>query len=263
MNYTIEQLQRRFADYSNPEVDVEPIPRLSVWEVAGRLHLEFCGSPLGKPYDDLYASIVQSDVASVLSSISLRSPWDADEGINGTRDWDLSWLARADVIFPNLRSFSVEQNRPGGHNRVVAEHTGALRHLLRKAPRLEQLTVPSAPDRSFFELESHPLRYLNVDAGYDTQGFIANLASSSCFPSLGMLEFGEYNETYVDDFPVGCTPFDDYRRLFVSEAFASVKSFVWRNPICSDSELMELRKLRSSRPGSIQIMIVQFSSRHI
>jgi hypothetical protein len=259
MNYTIEQLQRRFADSVDPEVDVKPNPRLSVLEVAGRLHLDFWGSPLGEPYDDLCASLAQSDVASVLSSISLHSP--LDEGINGTREWRLSWLAYADVLFPNLRSFSVEQNGPGGHNRVVAEDAGALRHLLRKAPMLEELTVPSAPDRSFFELESHPLHFLNVDAGYDTQGFITNLASSSCFPRLNELEFGEYNETYADDFPVGCTPFDDYRRLFASKAFASVKSFVWRNPICSESELMELRSLRPGR--TLQIKIVQFSSRYI
>jgi hypothetical protein len=259
MNYTIEQLQRRFADSADPEVDVDYNPRLSVLEVAGRLHLDFWGSPFGEPYRDLCASLAQSDVASVLSSISLRSP--SDEGINGTRDWALSWLARADVIFPNLRSFSVEQNGPGGHNRVIVEDAGALGHLLRKAPMLGALTVSSAPDISFFDLESHPLRLLNVDAGYDMQGFISNLASCSCFPRLSALKFGEYNETYMDDFPVGCTPFDDYRRLFASKAFASVKSFVWRNPICSDSELMELRSLR---PGSkLQIKIVQFSSRYI
>jgi hypothetical protein len=200
---------------------------------------------------------------SVIGSLFLRSH--SDLGINGTRNWDLWLLVHGDVVFPNLRSFSVEQSKPGDHNRVIVadnyDEAGVLGRLLCKAPALEKLTVPSAPDSSFFELKSHPLRYLNVDASYDTQGFIGNLAASSCFPNLTAFEFGEFNETYLDDFPASCTPFDDYRHLFVSEAFSRVKMFVWRNPVCSESEMMELRSLRSK--GGLQIKIVQFSSRYL
>jgi hypothetical protein len=164
-----------------------------------------------------------------------------------------------------LRSFFVEQNGPGSHNRVIVaadyDEAGVLGRLLRKTPSLEALTVPSAPDATFFALESHPLRFLSVDAGYDTQGFIRNLADSSCFPRLETLEFGEFYEMYLDDFPSGCTPFDDYRRLFKSETFSTVRLFVWRNPVCSEAEIEELRSLRRER--DLQIKIVQFSSRYV
>ena len=57
--------------------------------------------------------------------------------------------------------------------------------------------------------------------------------ASSAFRDLSSLEWGEYNETYVDDFRANCTPLEEYRTLFSSEAFRNVKRFVWRNPVCS------------------------------
>ena len=70
-----------------------------------------------------------------------------------------------------------------------------------------------------------PLRLLSVDTGYDHQGFIANLARSACFPKLQSFEFGEYNETYIEDSAAHLTPVADYRELFTSRAFAPVKVF--------------------------------------
>jgi hypothetical protein len=263
MNDAIEQLQRRLADYVNQSQHPEFCAQLSVLAVGEWLYLDFYGSPFDEPYEDLCNTLILPEVAFKLGSLSFRSP--TDEGANGTRNWDLSLLVEAQVSFPNLRSFSIEQNEPGAHNRVIVaavyEEAGVLGRLLRKAPSLDSLIVPSAPDVTFFELERHPLRFLSVDAGYDTQGFIGNLADSSCFPQLQRLEFGEFNETYLDDFPAGCTPFDDYRRLFTSAAFATVRAFVWRNPVCSDTEIAELRSLRPK--SELQIQIVQFLSRYV
>jgi len=263
MNYAVEQLQRRLTDAEDPNRAPWFHARLSAQEIGERLHLDFCGSPFDEPYYQLCQTVILPDVAFRLGSLSLRSP--ADDGTNGTRNWDLEPLVEAQTSFPNLRSFFVEQNGPGDHNRVIvaAEYheAGVIGRLLRKAPSLEALTVPTAPDATFFAVEDHPLRFLSVDAGYDTQGFIRNLADSSCFSQLETLEFGEFNETYLDDFPSGCTPFDDYRRLFRSEAFGAVRVFVWRNPICSEAEIKELRSLQPKR--DLQIQIVQFSSRYV
>ena len=263
MNQVMEQLQRQFREFADTRVNAEFHDHLSILEVAGQLHIDFCGSPFDEPFNYLCSSLARTEIASVIGSLSLRSH--SDLGVNGTRNWDLWMLVHGAVVFPNLRSFSVEQNNPDGQNRVIVgadyDESGVLGRLLRKSPALEKLTVPSAPDRSFFELKSHPLRFLNVDAGYDTQDFIGNLAASSCFPNLTTFEFGEFNETYLDDFQASCTPFDDYRRLFMSEAFSRVKMFVWRNPVCSESEMMKLRPLRSK--GVLQIKIVQFSSRYL
>jgi hypothetical protein len=222
------------------------------------------GPPFEESYQELCATLAKAEAASVLGSLSLRSS--ADEGSNGTRNWDLSSLVEPARSFPSLRSFSVEQNGPGDHNRIVIGDTyyeaGVLGKLMRKAPSLDALTVPSAPDATFFTLNNHhPLRLLSVNSGYDTQGFIGNLANSSCFPGLRALEFGEYNETYMEDFTVRCTPFEDYRRLFRSQSFAQAKSFVWRNPICSEAEIAELRSLRPNK--DLIIKIVQFSQRYV
>lgn len=176
MNCAIEQLQRRISDLADPEVDPEFHARLTVRYITGKLYLDFCGSPFDEPFNQLCACLVLPEVAAALASLSLRSP--NDVGANGTRNWDLSALADADVVYPNLGAFAVEQARPGDHNRtrIAADYdeAGVLGRLLWKAPALHALTVPSAPDRSFFEPGAHPLRYLSVDAGYDTQGFIGD-----------------------------------------------------------------------------------------
>jgi hypothetical protein len=158
----------------------------------------------------------------------------------------------------------VEQNGPGDHNRIIVgadyEEGGVLGALVAKAPALEQLTVPSAPDASFFAVKDHPLRYLNVDAGYDTQGFVGNLAASCCFQGLSGLELGEFNETYLEEFASRCTPTEDYRRLFTSRAFASVATFTWRNPVCSEREIEQLRALCAKK---MQFRLVRFSARYV
>ncbi|MCY1461986.1 hypothetical protein D9M71_797080 [compost metagenome] len=122
------------------------------------------------------------------------------------------------------------------------------------------MVTPSAPDEAFFAVKHHPLRFLSVDSGYDHQGFIERLSSTQCFPQLATLEFGEYNEPYMDDFSSRCTPLSAYRRLFQSVAFRSVRSFTWRNPVCTPAEIAELRSLG---PTQLQFKVVTFSSAYI
>src|SRR5215510_5139028 len=258
----IERLQLRFSELADPDIHPNFHARIAILDVGGLLHIDFRGTPFSDAFNELCSALVRPNVASVLGSLYLKSP---DEGANGTCNWDLSFLVAAEVSFPRLRSFTVAQNEPGAHNRIIVaedhDEAGVLGLLLHKAPALDTLVVPSAPDSTFFSVDHLALRYLDVDAGYDTQGFIANLADNSCFPALQAMAFGEFNETYLDDYPAGCTPFEDYRRVLLAPHFPSVRSFVWRNPACSSDQIAELRALRPKR--DLQIHIVRFSDAYV
>ncbi len=232
------------------------INRLSITVVAGQVHLDYFGTPFDDPFQQLLEAVIAPEVSAVLASLSLRGP---DEGSNGTRNWDIRLLAESAMSFPRLRHLSIEQTKPTDHNRTIVaadyEEGGVLARLLARVPDLRSLVTPSAPDADFFRADGRPLQFLNVDAGYDTQGFIRNLARSSCFASLRHLEFGEYNEKYMEDYAAHCTPFADYEELFRAEAFKPVRRFVWRNPACSAAQIEKLKALRPE----LQLLVVRTS----
>ena len=248
----------RAAEFEHPEQSI-CFDRLGVIEVHGELHLDFYGDPF-QHLPELLAILASATVAPLLASLRLQGP---DEGANGTRNWDLDGLVDGQCAFPRLRYVEIQQNKPGDHNQSIVassyEEAGVLARLLTKAPTLEFLASPSAPDSEFLQVGERPMRYLNIDAGYDTQGFIGHLSRSSCFPRLQVLEFGEYSQTYMEDFASRCTPLSEYKDLFASKAFASVKHFVWRNPACSDTEIGELRSARKD----VGLLVVRTSATYL
>ena len=250
-------IQRSIEACADLHTEASLVDRLCVTTIGDHRHVDFYGDPFGEPFGELLDALLDVDVAHSLVSLVIRGP---DEGSNGTRNWDLTSLAAGDTDFPWLRSLNIEQTKPADHNRSVVaqtyEEAGVLARILAKAPRLEVLVTPSAPNAEFFQIGKRPIRHLSVDAGYDHQGFIANFARSACFPDLRSFEFGEYNETYMEDFSAHCTPFRDYCELFASSAFAPVKVFQWRNPVCSPAELAEIGRLKQDR----QILIVRWSA---
>jgi hypothetical protein len=250
-------LQRTIEARAVPNRDASITERLCVTKVGDRAHLDFYGDPFGESFGDLLDALLDLDVANSLASLDLRGP---DTGVNGTRNWELNSIAESTVVFPELRRLSIEQTKPTDHNRSIVarcyHEEGVLAKVLAKAPKLEVLITPSAPNADFFGIGQRPIQYLSVDTGYDHQGFIANLARSSCFPNLRSLEFGEYNETDMEDFSVHLTPFADYRELFSSPAFASVRVFQWRNPACSPAEMAELTSLKTGR----QVLVARWSA---
>jgi len=259
-NHPLLRLARELAAPTTPG-EPSSRPRLSIVRTGDLLHVDFYGSPFEEAFETVCTALCDDEVAPVLASVSLRCP---DQGMNGTCSFGLEALVNRRSSFPALQSLSLQQNTPETHNRIVIgeyEEGGVLGTLLKAAPALESLVAPSAPDRSFFELPNQALRYLNVDSGYDTQNFIAHLAESSSFPKLEHLEFGEYNETYMDDFASHCTPKDDYRRLFTSPAFGSVRFFRWRNPVFSREEIAELRALCPQK--GLQFQVVRCSAESI
>jgi hypothetical protein len=256
----LADLQRLLARSAEENALPEDLTCLCVTAVAGQLHLDFFGTPSDEPFQEVLAAVVTPEVSTVLASLTLRGP---DEGANGTRNWDLSRLADSGAVFPQLRAVSIEQTKPADHNRTIVaadyEEEGVLARLLARAPELESLVTPSAPNADFFRVDERPLKFLSVDAGYDTQDFIRNLARSSCFPDLRCLEFGEYNEKYMEDYAARCTPFADYQALFGAGAFRPVCRFVWRNPPCSAARIGQLKALRPD----LQLLVVRTSAEYV
>lgn len=168
--------------------DVEFIDHLCVTMVRDVACVDFYGDPSGESYFGLLETLAHPEVANSISSIDLRGP---DTGANGTRNWDLSILAESATTFPILRRLCIEQTKPADHNQTIVAkeygEDGVLARILAKAPALEVLVTPSAPNSEFFSIGLHSLEHLSVDSGYDHQNFIANLAGSSCFPKLRSL----------------------------------------------------------------------------
>jgi hypothetical protein len=240
-----------------PDRDASCVDRLSITRIGQLAYLDFYGDPLGESFADLLDLLADREIAYAIAALDLRGP---DIGDNGTRNWDLTPLAQSAATFPRLRRLYIEQTRPSDHNRTIVARTydedGVLARVLAKAPALEVLVTPSAPNADFFRVGERPIEYLSVDTGYDHQGFVANLARSSCFPKLRSFEFGEYNETYMEDFSAHVTPLADYKELVTSLAFASVKVFHWRNPACSSAELAEFKRLSKG----CRIFVVRWSA---
>lgn len=256
----LESLRHRIADLNDAELPAAYLQSLAITQIGDVFHLDFYGDCFEEGYEDLLNTLANPEIAARVRSLILRGP---DEGANGTKNWDIEPLLATKASFPELETFAIQLNRPADHNRsvVAADHEehGVLARLLTKAPRLQELTVPSAPNSSFFETGHRPLRFLSVDAGYDTQNFISHLAGSTCFPELRTLEWGEYHENYMDDYLTRCTSLDDYRELFQSEAFGSVTRFVWRNPVCTEEEIRELKALKPD----MQLLVVRCSNEYV
>lgn len=256
----IESLRRRIGQRNESDVPGTYLQRLAVTQTDDQFNLDFYGDSFEDNYFDLLNTIAQADIAPQMRSLILRGP---DEGANGTHNWDIEPLVATDATFLNLDTFAIQLNQPADHNRSIVssdyDENGILAKLLAKSPKLCELTVPSAPNAAFFDVGERPIRFLSVDAGYDTQDFISNLAKSSCFPALYCLEWGEYNETYMDDYLANCTPTHHYRELFQSNAFRPIARFVWRNPVCTDDEINELKNLKPD----LQLLVVRFSDHYV
>jgi hypothetical protein len=222
--------------------------------------VDFWGEAHQEPFGELLLALRTPEVAAELRSLTLRGP---DEGVNGTRSWDIGLLVGKGVQFPKLEVVAIQQTAPSDHNRTIVgdyEEGGVLAELLAAAPALRSLISPSAPNADFFAVGQRPLEYLGIDAGYAHEDFLVNLARSSSFPRLQFLAWGEFNETYMEDFAQHVTPFEHYRELFASPAFAGVGMFELRNPVMSEAQLQSLRPLRDR---SFQFKVVRSTHAYV
>lgn len=257
----LQQLQERAWKRNGDD----PLPGfhecIAVCPTGALYDVDFFGDPFGETYADLLETLASPVVAARLRSLTLRGP---DEGANGTRNWDLRALVAGRPLFPALLSVDIQQSQPGDHNRTIVgesyDEDGVLALLLTAAPLLRSLVSPSAPSAEFFQVGQREIRVLNVDAGYATQDFIVNLARSSCFPALYALEWGEYAERYLDDYAARVTPIEQFRELFASPAFHTVRAFTWRNPALTDGEI---GLLRSALDRRVQFKVIRASSSYV
>lgn len=244
MTAAIKQLdlvQQTISARNEREWDDESCEKLLFCPIDGLLHVEFYGTPFDESFEKFLEALCEPGLAAQVRSLVFSGP---DEGTNGTRNWDFTRLLESEVTFPNLLTLVVKPTLPDDHNETIIardyEEEGQIARLLAKAPALKSLTVPSAPDESFFKFEAHPLTYLRVESGYDTQNFILNLSQSHCFPKLRKLDFGDYNPRYAEETAKGCTSFEHFEQLFRSEAFSSIEVFFLRNSILPPEKLGEL-----------------------
>ncbi|MDO4762898.1 MAG: hypothetical protein Q4A00_00730 [Flavobacteriaceae bacterium] len=184
----------------------------------------------------------------------------ADAGANGTKSWNFNRLANANVLFPNLKYFEVQLTDLGDHNQSILddfsyEENGITAKLLQKMPNLESLILPSAPNKSFFEIETHPLKHLKIQAGYNHENFIENWSNSRNFPNLTTVDYSEIIDIFeveTDEY----TKFESFKKLFKSEAFSSVKHFTLWHFNLSNEQLFELQRL-----SSVQFSIIDAHGR--
>ena len=187
--------------------------------------------------------ICEQENAEKLISLTFDGP---DEGANGTKNWDFSRIINSDVTFLNLKSLKIQLTNLGDHNgNIIAsvyDEEGMIAKLMEKMPNLETLVIPSAPNKSFFEIGKHPLKRLILQVGYDNQNFIENFAESDNFYQLTALDFTDMIDSY--DMPEeNSVSFESFEKLFKSKAFSTVKHFKLRNSILSKEQLFELQKL--------------------
>ncbi|MFD2938769.1 hypothetical protein [Flavobacterium notoginsengisoli] len=249
-NYSVENKGQFYTNYS---------PKLSFFPVGDLFEINFFGDGYDDDPDTKISEIdYQTNFAfcSLLDFLSDQNRADKvisidftgpDEGANGTKSWNFNRLLNSNVIFPKLKNFKIQLTDLGDHNQSIIddgdlEENGMVAKLVSRMPNLEQLVIPSAPDYSFFEIGEHPLKILKLQAGYNHQNFITNLAKSNNFKQLTILDYTDLIDFY-DLLDEEYTSFDNFIELFNSQAFSSVKNFKLRNTNLKDEQLFELQKL--------------------
>ncbi|MCT7986061.1 hypothetical protein NG796_22550 [Laspinema sp. A4] len=208
----------------------------------GLLELDYYVDVDDEFYEEILELLAFADFAPFLGTLRLSAP---DEGINGTRSWDLEPLTRGEGTYQNLKLLEIQGTQPQHHNRTIIgkfAEQGIVARLLDKMPNLEQLSIPSAPSPAFFKRNSHPLKHLTIQTGYNTQDFILNLAQSTCFSQLKTLDFTDYSETYIQNHEEHKTPLSHYLQLFNSNALPHLESLTLRYSLLNETDTANLKK---------------------
>lgn len=249
----LEALQGRIAHRNDPPpADPDHIEYLAVTPVDGCFHLVFHGYECGDSLQDLRETLCDAATAACIRSLVIGGP---DTGVNGTRDYSLGDLLSGPGVFSELQSFFIRLAQPDDHNRTIVRDIEqcSITKLLQRAPQLQNLMIPSAPDESFFHVPNR-IEFLSVDAGGNTNGFIHNLGRFHALPALQRFEWGEFNETYMEGWQKYVTPLEDYQRLLQSPQFEGLQCFIWRNPACTEAEIRQLMSLRTRRGQSMAVV---------
>ena len=145
----------------------------------------------------------------------------SDEGANGLRTHDFAAMLTTKASFPNLLELTIRPTDVADHNFVDVE-ANQLAALIARCPNLERLTLPHAPEPDFFNIKLHNLYYLRIGIGWQLYDFIGNLAKSSNFPSLTVLDFSDSLSVFqvgISNPPVTPTNFAESAGFFKSMGF--------------------------------------------
>lgn len=240
-NLALKQLCRHLAGYQCELSEINNSFLIGAI-VHGLLELDYYVDVEDEFYEEILELLAFPDFAPFLGTLRLSAP---DEGINGTRSWDLEPLTRGEGTYQNLRLLDIQGTQPQHHNRTILGHLcedGIVSRLLDKMPNLEQLSIPCAPSPAFFNRNPHPLKHLTLQTGYHTQDFILNLAQSSCFNQLKTLDFTDYSETYIQDYEQHKIPTHHYFNLFNSTALPHLESLILRHSLLTEKDIIQLKK---------------------
>ncbi|MDR2081576.1 MAG: hypothetical protein LBP54_06805 [Campylobacteraceae bacterium] len=222
-------------------------PKISFFKAGGLYELAY----FGDGYDDGYNFAFTAFIDLIIKrSLKIKSLFftGADEGANGTKNWDFTRLINVDAVFENLEEFKVKLTDTGDHNQSIIassyDEDGQIAKLIAKMPNLKILQTPSAPNMDFFKLKDLKLRRLIVQAGYDTQNFIKNLSTCDNLKNLHALDYMDI----LDDTDNIGTAYSEYKELFNSNFFnaksdrelAARFHFTLRENRLTSKELQEL-----------------------
>lgn len=200
------------------------------------------------PFVALLELLSQQEIADKIIALRFESP---DKGANGMKDYNFKRLVDSGVTFPNLKHFSVGLTKPTDHNTGImvsegssCEEKGIIARLVSIMPELRFLAVPSAPNKSFFEIGPLKLTELIVQAELDRQNFIENLANSDNLPELQFLDYSDY-QLVLPHMAGTETPFESYKKLFLSPLFQQecFWGFWLRNSILTAPQLSALETI--------------------
>lgn len=223
--------------YHGPGYDDNP--SINAKELKGGYNFGFCA---------LLDFLTEQENADKIISLVFDS---YDEGANGVNDWNFERLTNSSVLFPNLEEFKVRLTNLGDHNTSSINYDsedGTIANLVARMPKLQHLSVPSAPDQSFFDIEHKCLRSMVVQAGWDRQNFLENLSASNNFPVLCALDFAEVLNPFDDLTEDDYTSVETFKELFESKIFSNEEvsfHFKLRNSILTKEQLFEIQKINS------------------
>jgi hypothetical protein len=193
-------------------------PKISFFKAGNLYQLTYFGD--GYDDNDNFAFAAFLDLA-VKHSSKIKSLFftGADEGANGTKNWDFTRLINSSAVFENLETFKVKLTNTGDHNTSIIascyDEDGQIDAIVSKMPNIRTLQIPSAPNEDFFKLQDLKLNKLIVQAGYDTQNFISNLSKATNLKQLFALD---WTDILHDIDNIGTT-YDEYKELFESDFF--------------------------------------------
>jgi hypothetical protein len=239
---------------SHTRLDVHESDGLFDVEYRGENELWFDDQPTVTILHDLLSLLASTEIAPHLQSFVYST--DAALAANGTYSIVIDPFVSCKQVFPKLSRFVLDQGEGEHGYKILAsrlnggdgyyDEAGVLARLLDRAPALQELVTSSPPSAEFFLGDPHPLRSLDVDAGFGHEDFIRNLTGCSRFPDLRRLMFTDFRQHHLKDWREQTTSFEDYKRFFVSEIATRVDSIYLREVNLTGEQVRHLLTIRSN-----------------